>query len=190
MAPKFKVSKEDILMAAFCILDEKGIDAVTTRSIAERLGVSSRPLYSFFPSMEALLAELTVTGTDTLRAYMDRSYTSDSFLNRGVGFAWFCGEKPNIAEFLERNRTISTFERFDRYMTEEFASSGASGPFRDLSPADRRSVHEKMTIFFLGLAMSVRLGRRSLSLNEIIALAEETRAALVGLQTGKGPPGS
>ncbi|MGI9163764.1 MAG: TetR/AcrR family transcriptional regulator [Mycobacterium sp.] len=47
-----------ILDAAAAIADEQGIDAATTRAIADRAGVSYPSLYRFFPDREAILGDL------------------------------------------------------------------------------------------------------------------------------------
>jgi len=47
-----------ILDAAAAIADEQGVDAATTRAIADRAGVSYPSLYRFFADREAVLGEL------------------------------------------------------------------------------------------------------------------------------------
>ena len=47
-----------ILDAAAAIADEQGVDAATTRAIADRAGVSPPSLYRFFADREAILDEL------------------------------------------------------------------------------------------------------------------------------------
>ncbi len=47
-----------ILDAAAAIADEQGVDAATTRTIADRAGVSYPSLYRFFGDREAILDEL------------------------------------------------------------------------------------------------------------------------------------
>ncbi len=47
-----------ILDAAAAIADEQGVDAATTRAIADRAGVSYPSLYRFFTDREAILDEL------------------------------------------------------------------------------------------------------------------------------------
>ena len=47
-----------ILDAAAAIADEHGVDAATTRAIADRAGVSYPSLYRFFADREAILDEL------------------------------------------------------------------------------------------------------------------------------------
>ncbi|MBQ5319356.1 MAG: TetR/AcrR family transcriptional regulator [Oscillospiraceae bacterium] len=52
--PPQKIVKETLLEYAFRIAEEKGIDAVTSRSVAKLAGCSIQPVFSHFPTMEAL----------------------------------------------------------------------------------------------------------------------------------------
>lgn len=54
MPPKQKVSREVLLAHAFQIAEEQGISAVTSRSVAKSVGCSIQPVFSHFPTMEAL----------------------------------------------------------------------------------------------------------------------------------------
>lgn len=47
--------RDEVLDAALALLDEVGLDALTTRRLAERLGVQPGALYRHFPSKAALL---------------------------------------------------------------------------------------------------------------------------------------
>jgi TetR/AcrR family tetracycline transcriptional repressor len=53
--PDFELDPDDIVDAALAILDEKGLDAVSMRSVSSRLGVSPVPLYNRVGNKEALL---------------------------------------------------------------------------------------------------------------------------------------
>ncbi len=52
------VMRERILDAAYDLLMEQGMDALTTRVIAERLGVSHMVLYTYFENHDALVQAL------------------------------------------------------------------------------------------------------------------------------------
>jgi TetR/AcrR family tetracycline transcriptional repressor len=54
-----RLNREDILRTALELLNEIGIDALTTRKLAERLGVQSPTLYWHFKSKAALLDAMT-----------------------------------------------------------------------------------------------------------------------------------
>ena len=57
-----------ILDAAAAIVDEHGVDAATTRAIADRAGVSYPSLYRFFADREAILDELLEQHSAALEA--------------------------------------------------------------------------------------------------------------------------
>jgi len=179
MAPKFKVSREEILEAAYALLRDKGSDAVTTRAIGEKLGVSCRPIYSFFPSMETLRADLVVTCVKALHEYTHRQFTESSFLNQGVGYIWFYRELPNVADFLERNTSSSMLERVESQLFEEFLADAKGKPeFAGLDRDDFESVYTKLSVFTSGLVMYVRMEWVDFSLEDVIEFLRSTGEAL------------
>lgn len=71
MPPKVKFQKEEIVNVAFEITREKGIDAVTAREVASALHVSTRPIFTWFDTMEHLKAEVFEKAKDRYRAYIE-----------------------------------------------------------------------------------------------------------------------
>jgi TetR/AcrR family tetracycline transcriptional repressor len=56
-----RLNRDDVLRAALALLNEVGIDALSTRKLAERLGVQSPTLYWHFKSKGALLDAMVAT---------------------------------------------------------------------------------------------------------------------------------
>ena len=54
MPPKVKFQKEEIVAAAADVAREKGAQAVTARDVAAKLGVSTRPIFTYFDTMDQL----------------------------------------------------------------------------------------------------------------------------------------
>ena len=52
MPPKAKFSRDEIVEAALTIVREDGIQALTARSLGDRLGSSARPVFTVFQNME------------------------------------------------------------------------------------------------------------------------------------------
>ena len=50
MPPKAIVTREDIIQAAFSIVDTHGMQSLTARSVARDMGVSTKPVYFHFDS--------------------------------------------------------------------------------------------------------------------------------------------
>ena len=51
MPPKPKFTREEIAAAALEIVKESGVDALTARNLGDRLGTSSRPIFTAFKNM-------------------------------------------------------------------------------------------------------------------------------------------
>ena len=52
MPPKIKFTKEQIIDSAVELVREQGMDALSARALAERLGCSPQPIFSCFDSMD------------------------------------------------------------------------------------------------------------------------------------------
>ena len=61
MIERIRLHRDDVLRAALDLLNEVGIDALTTRKLAERLGVQSPTLYWHFESRGALLDAMSAS---------------------------------------------------------------------------------------------------------------------------------
>ena len=57
--PRPRYSREDVARAAVAIADSDGLDAVTFRAVAARLGTGVMSLYNYVPDKQALVYEMT-----------------------------------------------------------------------------------------------------------------------------------
>lgn len=97
MPPKVKFQKEEIVNAAVAVTREKGIDALTAREVAARLGVSTRPIFTYFDTMEQLRGEVYAYAGNLYREYLERGLAG-SIPNLGVGqeYIRFAREEPAL----------------------------------------------------------------------------------------------
>lgn len=58
MPPKPKFTREEMINAALAIISEKGLDALTARSLGAKLNASARPIFTVFENMDELLGEV------------------------------------------------------------------------------------------------------------------------------------
>ena len=94
MPPKQHYTKEDILDAAFTLVQEEGLPGLSVRRIAERLGCSTAPVYTYCRDMEEVREAVMEKALRLLMDFTDRSYTDDVFLNVGVGLLAYARENP------------------------------------------------------------------------------------------------
>jgi len=186
MPPNFKVTREEIIAAALKILKEQGKNSITSREIALELGVSTRPIYSFFPSMDDLLEEVSRESMQMLSSYIKSPYTSDPFLNIGVGYVLFGKDHPQVFSFLlEKYPGLGTGTH-DNNFSREHITQLKSEPFYSLfSDVELESIFLKMEIFTYGLMNYFRSGTLDYTKEKIIDVLEEMGEAVITLAVKK-----
>ena len=101
MPPKVKFQKEEIISAAVQITRENGIDALTAREMAAKLGVSTRPIFTYFDTMEQLKGEVYAYAKELYREYILKGL-QEPIPNLGVGqqYLRFAKEEPELYKYL------------------------------------------------------------------------------------------
>lgn len=101
MPPKCKFTREEIIEAAMGILREEGFGAITARALGERLGSSSKPVFSVFRNMEEVQAEVKKKAREVYSQYV-REGLSGSPAFKGVGeqYIRFAGREPELFRLL------------------------------------------------------------------------------------------
>ena len=112
MPPKPKFSQEEILDAAFQLARENGIEAVKAREVGQKLGCSSRPIFTFFSGMEDLQNAVREKADEIFSAYLRVADDYDlTFKMRGLQMIRFAKEEPNLFQLLfMRERSPLPFE--------------------------------------------------------------------------------
>lgn len=101
MAPRVKFQKEEIVNAAFQIARREGMDAVTAREVGAELHVSSRPIFTWFETMEQLKAEVYGRAKECYREYVEHGLAdSVPFLGVGQQYIRFAKEEPELYKLL------------------------------------------------------------------------------------------
>ena len=105
MPPKVKFSKQEIVDAAVRVARDKGIDGVTAREIAAELGVSTRPIFTYFDTMDEVKAEVFQTAKELYRAYVERGLAGPiPFLGVGQQYIRFAHDEPELYKLLYLTR--------------------------------------------------------------------------------------
>ena len=72
--PRRSISQADIVDAAFELLEQKGMAAVSVRGVAASLGLTPTAMYTYFPSKNALLRAMV----EQLLSTIDLAAASDA----------------------------------------------------------------------------------------------------------------
>lgn len=102
MPPKVKVTREEIISAALCIVQEKGFDSLNARDLAKELDCSVHPIFRTFHSMEELKAEVYKIAEHIYNQRMLNAMESgkDGFLDMGLTYIEFARNEKNLFKLL------------------------------------------------------------------------------------------
>ncbi len=110
MPPKVRFRKEEIAAAALEIARKQGIDAVTAREVAKKLGVSVGPIFTWYETMEQLKADVHAQARHLYREYIERGLAGPvPFLGVGQQYLRFAKDEPELYRllFLRRPDSVS-----------------------------------------------------------------------------------
>ena len=91
MPPKVKFTKDEIIQAALNVARVKGASSVSTRDIAAELQVSTRPIFTYFDTMEEVRAEIRKAAEVVYERYVQRGLAEP---------IPFLGEEPQLYRLL------------------------------------------------------------------------------------------
>lgn len=104
MPPKVKFQKEEIVKAAVDITRKKGISAVTAREVGAELGVSSRPLFTYFESVDELKKAVWQYAKNLYEECVRNGLKAEiPFLGVGQNYIRFAKEEPELYKYLFLN---------------------------------------------------------------------------------------
>jgi len=103
MPPKVKTTKDEILKAALGIVRKGGAQALNARALADALGCSTQPVFSNYPGMDELRADVDRAAYELYREYLATgAKRSDVPKYKAFGLAYieFAKEEPELFRLL------------------------------------------------------------------------------------------
>ncbi|NLK44015.1 MAG: TetR/AcrR family transcriptional regulator [Tissierellia bacterium] len=115
MARKTVFTREEILKTAFNIFKIEGLDNITARKLASKMGSSTAPIYTNFQNIEEIKELVLDYAFNILEAYTKKDYTENKFLNIGVGLLCFARDYTRIYKtlFMENSNYKSLFDTLE-----------------------------------------------------------------------------
>lgn len=156
MPPKFKFTKEEIINAALTFVKENGWHNLTTRTLAQQLGSSAKPIYSFFKSMDDLEEEMVKKSVDLLYEYMCRKLTGDLWVDHGIGYVMFAQNESNLFRGSNNEKNIKHFRVYGELMWAKCSEALLDyEPFKDLTEEQIYRLQVTRWLMAHGLAFQV-----------------------------------
>ena len=107
MAPKFKFTKEEILVVTLDFIRINGIKEISARTIARELNASTKVIFSLFGSMENLIREVNQLARNEFLHKVKISLRDETpFKRLGIEYILFSKNEPKLFEWLFMNKSV------------------------------------------------------------------------------------
>ncbi len=159
MPPKVKVTKDDIIRAAFEIVREQGEDALNARNVASMLECSTQPIFSNFTSMEEVRYAV-ICKADAMYASFMKEVTDSGlyppYKASGMSYIRFAAEEKELFKLLYmRDRSDEKIPETSD-LDEQMYGMVSSNTGLDTDTA--RLFHLEMWAFVHGIAAMLATG--------------------------------
>lgn len=167
--------------AAFKIARQSGMEKVLVKSIADELGCSVQPIYSYCKNMDGLREEVSNKARDFINEYITfRIDRNDLFRSTGRAYIQLAKEEPHILKIfiLQERKNISSLK--DIYETETNPQI-AQAIAKDLkiSVETARQLHLNLLIYTIGLGTIFSVSSPGIPIDEIFLQQEQAYQTFV-----------
>ena len=180
MPPKVRFDGAKIIDAAFEIVRQQGIDALSARAIAQAAGCSTQPLYHEIGGMESIRQAVT----EKARSYFEEFICSRAeqaplpYLGSGMAYLRFAKEESKLFQLLFMcHRTPEEQNHPGHDATFEFAARMIAKNL-GYSMETARAFHLQSHVFVHGLAAMLTTGFTDWNEEEMIRLLRHQYRAL------------
>lgn len=160
MPPQKRIYRDDILAAGIELVREQGEQALSVRSLANKLNCSTQPIYSAFSSMEQFKEALT----DLVREkYLFAD--ADNYKNVALSFLHFARSEKNLFRLVylrQRDTGENLFEDPNQAQTVRKLCVNL-----ELSPQHAAEMHRRMQYYCYSLAVMIATGYLDFTEEEI-----------------------
>ncbi len=167
MAPKPKITREDILEAAMEIVRHEGMETLNVRRIAAELQCSTQPVMTHFPSM-ALLKDALYEAADAYHTefLMQPDPTQeDPMLSIGLQYVRFAAQERELFRFLMQS------EHFRSQRMQDMTNMPELAPILEILRTEAQLTAEQSRQAFSALFYAVH-GMASLLANNTMPFDE------------------
>jgi AcrR family transcriptional regulator len=186
MPAKQKYNKEDVVAAALRIARRSGLSAVSARGLGDELGVSSRPIFSIFENMQAVVEATTTAAKAVYNAYINQALMQPMpFKSVGMQYIKFAASEPRLFEllFMKTDKNASLSEILPSIDENSTAIVKSIMDQYAVTLREAKILYENMWVYSHGLACLCATGVIILTEEEA---SERLTRVFVGLLKNKG----
>ena len=179
MARKEMITKDIILETAFELARSEGIENVTARKLAAKIGCSTQPIFRVYANMGELYEEVYQKAIDSFGDYYEnfKSEVDTPFIHLGLAYINYAKEENRLFQLLFQSSNRGDRGLFELLngktgaVSKEISKAAASGC------QNPSGLFMKMWIFIHGAACMSLTGDYDLSEGETVQLLKDSYQA-------------
>lgn len=179
--PKQRITKEMVVHAAFEIARSSGMEQVMVKNIADKMGCSVQPIYSYCKNMEGLRQDVTEEVCCFISKYIAAHIDNDDlFRSTGRAYIQLAKEEPYLFKifiFHERRGISSLNELYQSEASEHTAEFIADK--LNISISQAKQLHMNMLIYTIGIGTIFSVTTPGVSTDEIYMQQETAYQAFL-----------
>lgn len=173
-------TRDQVLDAAFGLVRERGVKALTARAVARRLGTSTSPIFSNFRSMSEMMPGIAEKAHRLLFEYQTRERPGgDRSMDMAMGYVEFARREPHLFWDVLAMGWRDGEPHGGPTDEEAIARMRRNPRMADLSDEALKDVRRKLRIFIHGIASLSKSDAASLGDERIETLIKEVGVAVV-----------
>lgn len=172
--PKQKITKEMVVNAAFELARNSGMEQVMVKNIAEKLGCSVQPIYSYCKNMEGLRQEVMERVKQSVQEYVaEHIDCNDFFRSAGQAYIQIAKEEPYLFKMFILHQRDGISSLNDLYQSEanpqiaEFIANKLN-----ISILHAKQLHLNMLIYTIGIGTIFSVTKPGISVDEVFTQQE------------------
>lgn len=173
--PKQRITKEMVVDVAFEIARRSGMEKVMVKSIADELGCSVQPIYSYCTNMDGLREDVGNKARSFIEEYIvSHIDNNDMFRSTGRAYIQLAKEEPHILKIFlsqERKNVSSLKDIYETETNPQIAEVIAKALGISLPCA--RQLHLNMLIYTIGLGTIFSVSSPGIPIDEIFAQQDQ-----------------
>lgn len=179
--PKQRITREMVVNTAFELARAGGMEHVLVKTIAEQLGCSVQPIYSYCKNMDELRRDIERKAKDFIQDYLAaRIDKEDLFRSTGQAYIQIAGKEPHLFRLfiLQQREGISSLKELYQAETNPEIAPAIARKY-GITLAEARQLHLNMLIYTIGLGTIFSVSTPGIPAKEIFSLQEDACLAFL-----------
>lgn len=173
--PKQRITKEMVVDAAFELARQGGMEQVTVKNIAQKLGCSVQPIYSYCNNMAGLKKDVENKVRSFLQEYIAaRIDNDDMFRSTGRAYIQLAKEEPHILKIfiLQERKNVSSLADLYALEADPRMPKFIANKLK-ISEKSAKQLHLNMLIYTIGLGTIFSISTPGIPTDEIYSQQEQ-----------------